>query len=274
MRDIAHGLEHSTVASDAPHDFFEASFINNSEEFDSRLICLMISRKLFVAILLISFLPPCFGQENESLDRRALVIRRWANVRSRPTTASTVIRRAYEGEEFAILEEREGWIKIQLDEASSAWIFGELVEIIEEEQAGDVNEGPTRLWVYVPVVGVLGALLTFLVYIWMARDQRVLDYSDRLDRMTSAGYIDNVSRDDVVRLTRAFGIGERTARKVARQTYLDRYRVSSAHRRLTEKEKASFRKLQLVLQLGDAEVMRLMAKVYKVKGKGDRRGNS
>jgi hypothetical protein len=234
----------------------------------------MNARVLISIGLLYIFTLPCIGQVDEGSERRALVIRRWANVRSRPTTASTVIRRAYEGEEFAILDEREGWIKIQLDEASSAWIFGELVEIIAEELSDDQDQSTRRLWIYVPVVCLIGATCTFLVYVWMARDQRVLDYSDRLDRMTSAGYIDNVSRDDVVRLTRAFGIGERTARKVAQQTYLDRYRVSSAHRRLTEKEKASFRKLQLVLQLGDAEVMRLMAKVYKVRGKGDRRGDS
>ncbi len=228
-------------------------------------------RMLLPIVLFLIQVLPVVSQEDQPLGRTALIMRRWANVRSRPTTSSTVIRRVYEGEEFPVLEERDEWVKIQLDETSVAWVFGELIQLIEEEKE-QVERSAIALWVYVPVMLLIALGGTGSVYFWLARNQRILDYSGRLDRLTSAGYIENVSRDDVVRLTRAFGMNDRAARHVARQTYLDRYRVSSSHRKLTEKEKASFRKLQLVLQLGDAEVMRLMAKVYKGKGKREKRG--
>ena len=196
--------------------------------------------------------------------KTAVVIPKWANVRARPTTASSIMRKVYEGEELEVTEERDGWVKVRLDDDVSGWIFGELLSIVDHQVAtGEPSERPVRYWLYIPGILVVGVVSAGLVYSWLARGQRLFDYAGRLDRMTSAGYIESVSREDVVRLTRAFGIGDRASRTIARQTYLDRYRVSSSHRRLTEKEKASFRKLQNVLQLSDEEVMRIMAKAYK-----------
>jgi uncharacterized protein YgiM (DUF1202 family) len=205
--------------------------------------------------------------------KTAIVVPRWANVRSRPTTSSSIMRKAYEGEELEVLEERDEWVRVQLEEDISGWIFGELLSIVEQNDTVEMPEPSIPYWLYLPGLLAVGVVSAGLVYSWLARKQRIFDYAGRLDRMTSAGYIESVSREDVVRLTRAFGIGDRTARTVARQTYLDRYMVSSSHRRLTEKEKASFRKLQNVLQLSDEEVMRIMAKAYKgrrVEGKTEK----
>jgi uncharacterized protein YgiM (DUF1202 family) len=205
--------------------------------------------------------------------KTAVVLPKWANVRSRPTTSSSVMRKVYEGEELEVVEERDDWIKVRLEEGASGWIFGELLSVADQVDTVTTSEPSIPYWLYLLGVLVVGLVSSGLVYSWLARRQHVLDYAGRLDRMTSAGYIESVSREDVVRLTRAFGIGDRASRMVARQTYLDRYMVSSSHRRLTEKEKASFRKLQNVLQLSDEEVMRIMAKAYKgrrVEGKPEK----
>ncbi len=205
----------------------------------------------------------------ESGQVKVLVARRWANVRAGPSTSSPVVRRVFEGEAFDMLEAKGEWIRVKLDEGTSGWIFRDLVTL--QGTAPEVkppSEEPTEVptsadWVYVPLFLLIGVVGTAAVYWWLSRRQKLLDYAGRLDRMTSSAYIDSVSREDVIRLTKAFGIGERAARAIARQTYLDRYKVSSYHQKLTEKEKGSFRKLQTVLALTDEDVMRIMAKVYK-----------
>jgi len=221
------------------------------------LFCYLVCLVIFLVDLSVAQVP-----ESE---RTAIVMRQWANVRTRPTTSSSIVRRAYEGEELDILEERNGWVKISLGEEGVGWIFGDLIRIVVAEEEMEDPETALSIWMYLPGVFIVGLFSSGLVYFWLSRKQRTIDYAGRLDRMTSAGYIETASRDDVIRLTRAFGMPDRTARGVARQTYLDRYVVSSSHRRLTEKEKASFRKLQSVLQLSDEEVMRIMAKAYKGK---------
>ncbi len=205
------------------------------------------------------------GAQVPESERTAIVLRQWGNVRTRPTTSSSIIRRAYEGEELEVIEERNDWVRVNLEEEGAGWIFGDLVRIVVAEGEVEDPEIAFPFWMYLPGAFILGLLCSGLVYFWLSRKQQTIDYAGRLDRMTSAGYIETASRDDVIRLTRAFGLRDRTARGVARQTYLDRYMVSSSHRRLTEKEKASFRKLQSVLQLSDEEVMRIMAKAYKGK---------
>lgn len=205
--------------------------------------------------------------------KTAVVLPKWANVRTRPTTSSSIMRKVYEGEELEVVEERDGWIEVRLEEDALGWIFGELLTVVEHGGTVTTPEPRIPYWLYLPGVLMVGIVSSGLVYSWLAHRQRSFDYAGRLDRMTSAGYIDSVSREDVVRLTKAFGIGDRAGRMVARQTYFDRYMVSSSHRRLTEKEKASFRKLQNVLQLSDEEVMRIMAKAYKgrrVEGKAEK----
>jgi len=211
------------------------------------------------------FLVQLTGAQVPETERTAIVLRQWGNVRTRPTTSSSIIRRAYEGEELEVIEERNAWVKVSLEGEGAGWIFGDLVRIVVAE--GEVEDPETAFpfWMYLPGLFIVGLLCSGVVYFWLSRKQRTIDYAGRLDRMTSAGYIETASRDDVIRLTRAFGLPDRTARGVARQTYLDRYVVSSSHRRLTEKEKGSFRKLQSVLQLSDEEVMRIMAKAYKGK---------
>jgi hypothetical protein len=220
----------------------------------------------FVSVVIIIIGGWCFSDSvlaQSEQKQTAVILPKWANVRSRPTTSSSIMRKAYEGEELPVAEERDGWVKVSLDEGVSGWIFGELVSVVDSGDTLATPEPTIPYWLYLPGVLAVAIVSAGLVYSWLARRQRILDYAGRLDRMTSAGYIESVSREDVVRLTRAFGIGDRAARAVARQTYLDRYMVSSSHRRLTEKEKASFRKLQNVLQLSDEEVMRIMARAYK-----------
>lgn len=205
---------------------------------------------------------------------KALVARRWANVRTAPNTSSSVVRRVYEGQEFEVLELQGEWVRVKIDERTTGWIFGDLVKLqgpaVPERAPEGVTTVPSsREWIYVPMVFFSGILGTASIYWWLSRQQKLRDYAGRLDRMTSSAYIDNVSRDDVVRLTKAFGIGDRAARSIARQTYLDRYKVSSSHQKLTDKEKGSFRKLQAVLALSDEDVMRIMAKVYKRRRRGE-----
>jgi hypothetical protein len=213
----------------------------------------------------------------ESTPGKAFVARRWANVRVGASTSSNVLRRVYEGEEFDVLEVKGEWIRIRVDEHNSGWVFHDLVRLQGPTAApegesilGDEPIPSSRDWVYAPILLLCGVSGTAGVYWYLSRNQRLFDYAGRLDRMTSSAYIDSVGRDDVVRLTKAFGIGDRAARSIARQTYLDRYRASSSHQKLTEKEKASFRKLQTVLSLGDEDVMRIMARVYKTKRRGER----
>ncbi|MBN1423658.1 SH3 domain-containing protein [Candidatus Fermentibacteria bacterium] len=230
-------------------------------------------RFCIVVVLLVASLM----QAQESGAGKALVARRWANVRTEPSTSSAVLRRVFEGEAFDVLEMEGQWVRVRIDERTMGWIFKDLVTL--EHVVPPTTGGPTepaeptsasRDWVYVLLVLVCGVAATAAVYWGLSRHQKLFDYAGRLDRMTSSAYIDNVSRDDVVRLTKAFGIGDRLARSVARQTYLDRYRVSSSHQKLTDREKMSFRKLQTVLALGDEDVMRIMAKVYKTKRHVDR----
>jgi len=207
---------------------------------------------------------------------KVLVGRRWANVRTGPTTSSSVLRKVYEGEAFDILEVKDEWVRVKIDEQSSGWIFHDLVhlegpsapQVMPHQEATVPASSPD--WLFASLVIVFGIGGAVFIYWWLSRRQRLFDFEGRLDRMTSAAYIDSVSRDDVVRLTKAFGIGDRAARAIARQTYLDRYKVSSSHQKLTEKEKGSFRRLQAVLALGDEDVMRIMAKVYKRRPRGER----
>lgn len=200
--------------------------------------------------------------------QKGVIVRGWANARAGPGRSFPVVKRVYEGEEFEVLEVRDQWVKLQLDAGTTGWVFSDLVQLTTATATDTTQAAPTPVqrskdWLYVPLFLFMGVAGTALVYWALSRRRKLLDYADRLDRLTGAAYIDSVSREDVVRLTRAFGVSDRTAKSIARQIYLERYKVSSSHQKITDKEKGAFRKLQTVLALSDEDVMHIMAKVYK-----------
>jgi hypothetical protein len=55
----------------------------------------------------------------------------WLRVRSQPTTASTEVTKLDVGTSYPVLEESEGWVKIEIDENTEGWVSGTYVEIKE-----------------------------------------------------------------------------------------------------------------------------------------------
>ena len=117
-----------------------------------------------------------------------MVLPKWANVRSRPTTSSGIMRKVYEGEELEVAEERDGWVKVRLEEDASGWVFGELLSVIEHPDTVTTSKPRLPYWLYLPVVLIVGIVSSGVVYSWLARRQRIFDYAGRLDRMTSASF--------------------------------------------------------------------------------------
>ncbi|MBU1088612.1 SH3 domain-containing protein [Patescibacteria group bacterium] len=63
----------------------------------------------------------------------------WVVVRSEPSLKGEVLAKVTDGQSFPSLEEKDGWVKIQLDPSTGSgqvegWVFGELIEIGDEEQ--------------------------------------------------------------------------------------------------------------------------------------------
>jgi len=51
----------------------------------------------------------------------------FVNIRSAPDVKASLVKKAYFGEEFSFLEEREGWVKVAVGTSTEAWIKNDLV---------------------------------------------------------------------------------------------------------------------------------------------------
>lgn len=52
----------------------------------------------------------------------------WLNVRTGPSKTSQLIKKVYAGEKYRYSEEKDGWIKIRLDEKQTGWVSAEYVD--------------------------------------------------------------------------------------------------------------------------------------------------
>ncbi len=56
----------------------------------------------------------------------------WLRVREKPSLNSGEITKVNVGDKFVYLDEQNSWVKIQLEDSSSGWVYADYVEIIEE----------------------------------------------------------------------------------------------------------------------------------------------
>lgn len=65
------------------------------------------------------------------------------NIRQEASTSSSIIGQAYQGERLAVLEVKDGWVKIDYN-GSEAWMYGQYVDVREElvsRSSQNVNRG-------------------------------------------------------------------------------------------------------------------------------------
>ena len=58
--------------------------------------------------------------------------RGWLRVRSTPGLTGDEVTKVDVGNEYKVLEEGSGWIKIQIDETTEGWVYATYIDIVEE----------------------------------------------------------------------------------------------------------------------------------------------